>query len=135
MSIYDFLYSLAKAWTFLLTPRAGQPGAMGVPGALGNMATCRLQGFFIETAHATGAYNSLLSIYFWLSICRGVKNERWEKFEPFAHALLSASQSLESQLNSSIQRLAFVSLRVIPRAANRHLVLPHVNDDHRIPWG
>lgn len=88
MSIYDLLYFLVKAWTFLLTPRDGQPGAMGVPGAMGNMATCRLQGFFIETAHATGAYNSLLSIYFWLSICRGVKNERWEKFEPYAHALI-----------------------------------------------
>lgn len=88
MSIYDLFYSLAKAWTFLLTPRAGEPGAMGVPGAQGNMATCRLQGFFIETAHATGAYNSLLSIYFWLSICRGVKNERWDKYEPLAHALI-----------------------------------------------
>ncbi len=53
MSVYDLLYSLVKAWTFLLTPRDGQPGAMGVPGAMGNMKTCRLQGFFIETAHSS----------------------------------------------------------------------------------
>jgi len=88
MSIYDLFYSLVKAYTFLLTPAAGQPGAMGVPGAMGNMATCRLQGFFIETAHATGAYNSLLSIYFWLSICRGIKNDTFTKYEPIAHVLI-----------------------------------------------
>ena len=83
MSIYDLMYSLVKGWTFLLAP-----AGYGVPGAQGNMATCRLQGFFIETAHATGAYNSLLSIYFWLTICRGVKPERWTKFEPLAHILV-----------------------------------------------
>ena len=83
MSIYDLMYSLVKAWTFLLAP-----AGYGVPGAQGNMATCRLQGFFIEMAHATGAYNSLLSIYFWLTICRGVKPERWTKFEPLVHILV-----------------------------------------------
>uniref|UniRef100_A0A7S2Q273 G-protein coupled receptors family 1 profile domain-containing protein n=1 Tax=Skeletonema marinoi TaxID=267567 RepID=A0A7S2Q273_9STRA len=88
MSIYDLFYSLVKAFTFLLTPAEGQPGSMGVPGAMGNLATCRLQGFFIETAHATGAYNSLLSIYFWLSICRGVKNDTFTKYEPIAHILI-----------------------------------------------
>eukprot|EP00985_Skeletonema_marinoi_P030414 scaffold31975_cov139-Skeletonema_marinoi.AAC.1 len=88
MSIYDLFYSLVKAFTFLLTPAEGQPGSMGVPGAMGNLATCRLQGFFIETAHATGAYNSLSSIYFWLSICRGVKNDTFTKYEPIAHILI-----------------------------------------------
>eukprot|EP00563_Minutocellus_polymorphus_P001806 CAMPEP_0181030234 /NCGR_PEP_ID=MMETSP1070-20121207/5616_1 /TAXON_ID=265543 /ORGANISM="Minutocellus polymorphus, Strain NH13" /LENGTH=433 /DNA_ID=CAMNT_0023107583 /DNA_START=56 /DNA_END=1354 /DNA_ORIENTATION=- len=83
MSIYDLLYSLVKAWTFLLAP-----AGYGVPGAQGNMQTCRLQGFFIEMAHATGAYNALLSVYFWLTICRGVKPERWTRFEPLAHILV-----------------------------------------------
>jgi len=34
MSVYDMLYSLVKAWTFLLAPKG-----YGVPGAQGNMAT------------------------------------------------------------------------------------------------
>mmetsp|Transcript_2375 Transcript_2375/g.5142 ORF Transcript_2375/g.5142 Transcript_2375/m.5142 type:complete len:409 (-) Transcript_2375:55-1281(-) len=83
MSIYDLLYSLAKGWTFLLTPKG-----FGVPGAQGNMSTCRMQGFFIETAHATGAYNSLLSIYFWLTICKGVKPATFSKYEPYLHILI-----------------------------------------------
>jgi len=83
MSVYDMLYSLVKAWTFLLAPKG-----YGVPGAQGNMATCRLQAFFIEFTHATGAYNSLLSIYYWLSICKGVKPGTFSKYEPYAHGMI-----------------------------------------------
>ena len=45
MSCYDFVYSLVKAWTFLLAPTG-----YGVPGAQGNLTTCAMQGFFIQLA-------------------------------------------------------------------------------------
>ncbi len=48
----------------------------------------RLQAFFIEFTHATGAYNSLLSIYYWLSICKGVKPATFSKYEPYAHGMI-----------------------------------------------
>ncbi len=47
-----------------------------------------MQGFFIEIAHATGAYNSLLSIYYWLTICKGVKPANFSKYEPYLHILI-----------------------------------------------
>lgn len=83
MSIYDLLYSIPKALTFLLAPTG-----YGVPGAQGNMTTCRMQGFFIQLAHATGSYNSLLSFYYWLSICRGMTVSTWNRYEPFLHILI-----------------------------------------------
>mmetsp|Transcript_5374 Transcript_5374/g.11774 ORF Transcript_5374/g.11774 Transcript_5374/m.11774 type:complete len:399 (+) Transcript_5374:206-1402(+) len=84
MSIYDLLHSFAMGWTFLLTPKG-----YGVPGAQGNMSTCRMVGFLIEIGgNATGAYNSLLSIYYWVTICKGVKPATFAKYEPFAHVII-----------------------------------------------
>ena len=85
LSIVDICYSLAKAWTFLLSP-AGYP--FSVPGAQGNMATCRMQGFFIQIAHIGGAYNAALSLYFYLTICRGMKRATFaRRIEPLVHTV------------------------------------------------
>ncbi len=46
-------------------------------------------GFLIEIGgNGTGAYNALLSIYYWLSICRGVNPSTFAKYEPFAHVII-----------------------------------------------
>jgi len=83
MSCYDICYSFVRAWTFLFAPKG-----YGVPGAQGNMQTCRMQAFFIQTTRATGAYYALLSIYNWLTICRGVQPAVFAKYERYIHALI-----------------------------------------------
>ncbi|KAL7526504.1 hypothetical protein ACHAWF_001797 [Thalassiosira exigua] len=82
MSCCDVVYSLAKAWTFLLAPKG-----YGVPGAQGNLNTCALQGFIIQLfVHSTGGYTALLSIYYYLTICRGWKPQEFSKrVERLAH--------------------------------------------------
>ncbi len=77
MSIFDVLYSINKAFTFLT-----YPAGLGVP-TFGNDTTCALQGFFTQFAYATGSYNLVLSIYYYLIINKGMKKEEfarvWEK--------------------------------------------------------
>jgi len=70
MSIFDMFYSLCKALTFLLYPRA-----LGVPGTFGNQATCSIQGFFTQFGYAAGTYNLVLSLYYYLTINRGMKRK------------------------------------------------------------
>lgn len=84
MSIYDLLHSLPFAWTFLLFPKG-----YGLPGAQGTTSTCRMLGFFIELGGgSTGACNALLSIYYWLRICKGVRPSTFAKYEPFAYVVI-----------------------------------------------
>ncbi|KAL7431975.1 hypothetical protein ACHAXM_002893 [Skeletonema potamos] len=77
MSIFDILYSVNKALMFLT-----YPSGLGVP-TFGNDATCSLQGFFTQFAYATGTYNLVLSVYYYLIINKGMKKEdfakKWEK--------------------------------------------------------
>ena len=81
MSCYDIFYSTAKAWTFLLSP-----SGYGVPGAQGNLTTCSFQGFCIQVgAHATGAYNAVLSLYWYFTICKGMQQITWDRIEPYIH--------------------------------------------------
>ncbi|KAL7468625.1 hypothetical protein ACHAXS_008850 [Conticribra weissflogii] len=49
----------------------------------------RVLGFFIELGGgSTGACNALLSIYYWLRICKGVRPSTFAKYEPFAHVAI-----------------------------------------------
>ena len=70
MSIFDMFYSLCKALTFVLYPRD-----LGVPGTFGNQATCTMQGFFTQFGYAAGTYNLVLSLYYYLTINRGMKHK------------------------------------------------------------
>ena len=83
MSLYDFFYSWPKSWAFMTSPPES-----GWPEARGNMASCRFQGFFIVFAHATGSYNAMLSTYFYMTICRGVKAETWVRYERIFHVFI-----------------------------------------------
>ena len=77
MSIFDIIYSINKALTFLT-----YPSDIGVP-TFGNDTTCAVQGFFTQFGYATGSYNLVLSIYYYLIINRGMSKEEftrvWEK--------------------------------------------------------
>ena len=83
MSIFDVLYSLNKALTFLT-----YPSGIGVP-TFGNDATCSLQGFFTQFAYATGSYNVVLSIYYYLIINKGMTKEEFAKvWEKVLHGIV-----------------------------------------------
>merc|ERR1712226_1030866 len=84
LSFYDLSYSLVKAWSFVLSPQ----DLSGWDGSRGNLQTCRFQGFMIEMAHCSGAYNTMLAVYFCLTICYGVKQETWTKYERYLHPLI-----------------------------------------------
>ena len=85
MSLYDFQYSICKAWSFVFSPE----GDSGWEGSLGNMTSCRLQGFSIQMSHGTGAYNALLSIYYYLTICHGMSPQMWwSRYEQWAHGII-----------------------------------------------
>lgn len=73
MSIFDMFYSLCKALTFLLYPRG-----LGVP-TFGNQATCSMQGFFTQFGYAAGTYNLVLSLYYYLTINRGMKQKDFSR--------------------------------------------------------
>eukprot|EP00567_Pseudictyota_dubia_P005595 CAMPEP_0197441010 /NCGR_PEP_ID=MMETSP1175-20131217/7381_1 /TAXON_ID=1003142 /ORGANISM="Triceratium dubium, Strain CCMP147" /LENGTH=468 /DNA_ID=CAMNT_0042971223 /DNA_START=227 /DNA_END=1633 /DNA_ORIENTATION=- len=67
MSIFDMFYSLCKALTFVL-----YPAGFGVP-TFGNATTCTIQGFFTQFGYGAGTYNLVLSLYYYLTINRGMK--------------------------------------------------------------
>lgn len=71
MSIFDIFYSLCKALTFLL-----YPSGYGIP-AFGNLSSCRLQGFFTQFSYSVGLYNLVLSLYYYLTIVKGMKRREF----------------------------------------------------------
>lgn len=83
MSLFDIGYSLCKALTFLL-----YPSGYGVA-TFGNQATCALQGFFTQFGYAAGSYNLVLSLYYYLTINRGMKQREFARvLEKVLHGLV-----------------------------------------------
>mmetsp|Transcript_5552 Transcript_5552/g.15690 ORF Transcript_5552/g.15690 Transcript_5552/m.15690 type:complete len:521 (-) Transcript_5552:718-2280(-) len=81
LSAYDLMGSWAMAWTFVLSPR----GESGWDGAFGSMASCRFQGFLIQAGCGVALYNAMLSLYYYLTICRGIRLETWWQMERIVH--------------------------------------------------
>ncbi|CAB9505512.1 expressed unknown protein [Seminavis robusta] len=75
LSCADFVNSMSC----LLMPYL-IPSFMGLPGAVGNHATCTTSGFFFVVASTSACcYNSFLSIYFFLVVCRNWKDRDFSK--------------------------------------------------------
>ena len=53
--------------------------------AVGNDCTCRLQGFFTQNSIISSFYNASLSVYFYLVIVRGWKEEDLRRIESILH--------------------------------------------------
>jgi len=79
MSICDFVYSANKALGFLT-----YPSGYGVP-TFGNQATCSMQGFFTQFGYAAGCYSPFLSLYYYLTINRGMNNKEFARIEKVLH--------------------------------------------------
>ena len=76
MSCADLPASVAMALSTLPTPRG-----WGIYGAMGNMTSCRVQGFFVQLGVMALMYNGALSFYFYLSLARGWSEERVRRIE------------------------------------------------------
>ena len=96
MSTVDVLFSFVATLGTILAPRDS-----GVVGAMGNTATCSLEGFFTLLNIAVPMYNGTLCIYYLLTIRLSVSQEtmilKYEKLlvmTPIAYALLGCFVSL-----------------------------------------
>mmetsp|Transcript_48711 Transcript_48711/g.72318 ORF Transcript_48711/g.72318 Transcript_48711/m.72318 type:complete len:460 (-) Transcript_48711:364-1743(-) len=84
MSIMDILVSCAHALSTAALP-VGTPGSWG---AIGNDATCTMQGFLTQTGVAVPMLNGMLSMYYLLTIRYGIReNFIRNHIEPFMHAI------------------------------------------------
>ena len=83
MSLYDLACSLVFPWSHYM-----HPAGYGWDRAEGNMSSCRAQGYFITLSTAIGGYNSLLCLYYYLTICRGLSLDTWRKIERVAHVFI-----------------------------------------------
>lgn len=85
MSIFDTLFSLACLSSTFASPRNSAPIWI----AFGNRSTCTLQGIMTYTGSVgTTMYNSMLSIYYMLTISYNVREETMiKRIEPFFHAI------------------------------------------------
>lgn len=82
MAIYDILESV---WNFMSTWPIPK-GTPNVYGAIGNTATCSVQGYFLTLSVAVPIYNAFLALYYMLVIVYGYKDDRIKVFiEPAMH--------------------------------------------------
>mmetsp|Transcript_42983 Transcript_42983/g.62993 ORF Transcript_42983/g.62993 Transcript_42983/m.62993 type:complete len:359 (-) Transcript_42983:463-1539(-) len=83
MSLIDILNSLA-----CFVSSAPLPKDSGVYGAIGNDATCTIQGFLIQLGVAVPYYNASLCMFFLLTIRFNMTQKKFAlKLEPFFHAV------------------------------------------------
>ena len=74
LSIFDIVGSIAYAFTSLPIPVEDY-----IYGAMGNDASCKAQGFFIQIGTIACFINSSLSSYYYLTIIRGLSEDRLKK--------------------------------------------------------
>jgi hypothetical protein len=72
-------------WLGLSTWPAPRSGDMVF--ASGTVATCRLQGFFIQFGISSSMYNASLSLYYLLVVRYGWKEIKMKRVEPFLHGI------------------------------------------------
>ena len=76
MSCADVVSSMAMAFSTLPVTRSS-----GVYGGIGNRASCKIQGFFIQIALTSQMYNLMLSIYFYLALKLNWKESRIRRYQ------------------------------------------------------
>lgn len=74
LSIFDIVGSIAYAFTSLPIPVED-----AIYGAMGNDASCKAQGFFIQIGTIACLINSSLSSYYYLTIIRGLSEDTLKK--------------------------------------------------------
>jgi hypothetical protein len=84
-SICDIIFSVGFSLSTIPSPS----GTLDSWGARGNDTTCAIQGFVLLTGMSVTYYNSLLVIYYTLSISFGMSESRLQKvFEPWSHIFI-----------------------------------------------
>ena len=89
----------ASLW-FALSTWPIPMGTSDAAWAIGNNTSCKVQGFFVQTAICSSFYNASLSIHFWLKIVKGWNEQKFKSIEwifhvvPLSCAILSAVAGL-----------------------------------------
>ena len=82
LSVSDFLCSVIYPWQAFLLPQDTSPRIW----AIGNQGTCSFLGFGQQIFFASICYNSMLSLYFLLTVRFGISNPQVAKrYEPWMH--------------------------------------------------
>ena len=84
LSLFDFTTSI---WLFMSTWPIPKDYTGNVAWAIGNEATCTMQGFFIQLGIACSFYNVSLSLYFLLLIVFNVKEDKILQIEWLLHTV------------------------------------------------
>ena len=83
LSLMDLFYSSVSMFNPLLIPEDSN-----IFGALGNQATCNLQGFVSQVSIGTAFYNAMLSIYFACVICFQMTDVAFQRYiERWLHVI------------------------------------------------
>lgn len=82
MSVFYLLDAMAWFLSSWMTPASDSPYTW----ALGNVATCAFQGFWLQAVIAGPLYNTVMASYFFLLSCHGSSLTKLCKLEPFLHA-------------------------------------------------
>jgi len=83
LSIFDIFGSFMYVLCTTLTPIED-----GMFGAMGNISTCKAQGFFLQLGLTSAFFNALLSLYFYLMICQNWKERKFTKYRMYAYAFV-----------------------------------------------
>ena len=87
LSIIEALHSIAYMASTSAMPKETSPP---IYGAAGDHSTCMVQGFFIQLGLASPLYSMSLSVFYWLTICRGMTPLEFtavKKVEPLLHGV------------------------------------------------
>lgn len=80
ISIFDIIGSVSFFFDFLLLPSGAS-----IPGAMGNLQTCKVQGTIKQLSYTGILFNLLLAIYFWLTVSKGWKEHQFEEIRRYAY--------------------------------------------------
>jgi len=91
MSIFDIPSSIAYAVGTTAIPRIEETEVLeNRYGTIGNVYTCRTQGFFIQLGVAVPMYNAALTIFYVCSICYNIAEDKLSRhyFEEIIHTIV-----------------------------------------------
>ena len=112
VSVADMSASLWFALSTWPVPAGTQGAAVW---EIGNETSCKVQGFFVQTAICSSFYNTSLSVYFWLIIVKGWNEQMLKRIEwlfhgiPLSWAICSAITGLIMDVYGSANLWCWVS--------------------------
>jgi len=83
LSIFDVVGSIMYILCTTMTPVED-----GMFEAMGNLTTCKMQGFFFQLGLTSAFFNALLSLYFYLMICKNWGERKFQRYRMYTYILV-----------------------------------------------